>query len=252
MYSQDNPPPVSAFIATINELKPRLSGKEIELLRYQFQQTGRAVTSQQVRELFDFSSIGSSNLLYGGLGKKFSNLLPMRTYSTGEKRTHRWRALAVGDGRGAHFRWIMREALAEALVKTGIVDPDVDGNSPLPDPDVHADNVSAVEGGVKLKSHLRRERNQAIISAKKENSASLTCVVCGFDFSLVYGVDYCEVHHLIPLRELDGETETNLDDLAVLCANCHRVVHLYSPPLTLDQLRAQITRRRGGGKAGGS
>lgn len=94
----------------------------------------------------------------------------------------------------------------------------------LPDID-----ISATEGKVRLVTHLKRERNQKIILAKKTQVLSeigkLKCEVCGFDFEEVYGEKlgrgYCEVHHKRPISEYDGESETKLGDLAIICSNCH-------------------------------
>lgn len=61
------------------------------------------------------------------------------------------------------------------------------------------------------------------------NYLGLNCQVCGFNFSSTYGdigKDYIEVHHLKPLYTLD--TPKTIDpqkDLAVLCANCHKMIH---------------------------
>lgn len=46
------------------------------------------------------------------------------------------------------------------------------------------------------------------------------------------------VHHLQPLCE--GERQTTLEDLAVLCCNCHALAHSESPPLPVDALRALV------------
>ncbi|MFI5577344.1 HNH endonuclease [Streptomyces sp. NPDC051822] len=43
---------------------------------------------------------------------------------------------------------------------------------------------------------------------------------CTFDV----GADYIEVHHITPLHAA-GPSETPLGDLALLCANCHRMCH---------------------------
>ena len=56
----------------------------------------------------------------------------------------------------------------------------------------------------------------------------MECEACGFDFQSTYGElgeGFCEVHHRTPLAELDGETKTTLKGLAVVCANCHRMLH---------------------------
>ncbi|RMD59199.1 hypothetical protein D6833_11785 [Candidatus Parcubacteria bacterium] len=54
-------------------------------------------------------------------------------------------------------------------------------------------------------------------------------MACGFDFESVYGErgkGYIEVHHVVPISRLDGETLVDPEkDVVVLCANCHRMVH---------------------------
>src|SRR6185295_4712945 len=119
----------------------------------------------------------------------------------------------------------------------------VDSNaSPSLDVDIHT--TVATEGRRRLVLHLQRERDQAIVRKKKRQAASLDCEVCGFSFRRAYAgavIDYCEVHHLLPLSEVDDTTSTRMEGLAILCANCHRVVHLRNPPYTLDQLRILLT-----------
>ena len=54
-----------------------------------------------------------------------------------------------------------------------------------------------------------------------------------------------EVHHLSPLGELDDqdpETKTTLDQLALVCANCHRVLHRTRPPVEIAALRTVLGR----------
>ena len=87
-------------------------------------------------------------------------------------------------------------------------------------------------------------RNPTLIRRAKERAGG-TCEVCGFNFSAVYGDPgdgYCEVHHLIPLSERSElewtqNLRTRIEDVAVLCANCHRMVHRQRPALSLDALR---------------
>jgi 5-methylcytosine-specific restriction protein A len=62
---------------------------------------------------------------------------------------------------------------------------------------------------------------------------------CQFDFAATYGLlgrEFAEVHHLRPLADLDGPIETTLADLAVVCANCHRMLHVSGNCLTLEEL----------------
>ena len=116
-------------------------------------------------------------------------------------------------------------------------------SAPRVDVDIH--DAEAAEGAQRLVLHLQRERSRAVVSAKKKQAASLNCEVCGFSFARAYGDlagDYCEVHHLLPLSAVEEATKTRMKDLAILCANCHRVVHLRNPPYTLDDVRSMLGR----------
>jgi len=121
----------------------------------------------------------------------------------------------------------------------------VGSSEPNPSLDVDIHFSAAPEGRRRLVVHLQRERNQAVVRRKKKQATSLDCEVCGFSFGRAYGddaADYCEVHHLLPLSDADDTTKTRMADLAILCANCHRVVHLRNPPYTLDQVRGLIAK----------
>ncbi len=114
-------------------------------------------------------------------------------------------------------------------------------------PDIEAEEISAREGAVSTRQHLHRERDRTIIDAKRRQVLSATgrlaCSVCSFDFQQFYGelgAEFCEVHHLRSLAAADGEVETRLEDLAVVCSNCHRMLHRSHPFLTLEQLKSKI------------
>jgi hypothetical protein len=83
--------------------------------------------------------------------------------------------------------------------------------------------------------HRRREaqaRREKIRDAKAKNGGKLVCEVpdCAFDFSERYGPlgeGYAHVHHLEPLSKAPKEGRViKLKDLAVVCANCHAMIHL--------------------------
>lgn len=68
----------------------------------------------------------------------------------------------------------------------------------------------------------------------------LQCEVCGFIFKDFYGElgdGYIECHHIIPLANIDVRRETKISDLALVCANCHRMLHRKRPWLTIEQLK---------------
>lgn len=119
-----------------------------------------------------------------------------------------------------------------------------DAGAVVPDPDLE----SAIEGGLLERRHILRERDPRLrlekIRQVQERSGTVGCEACGFDFEDTYGrrgQAYIECHHTVPLSAT-GVTVTNLDDLALLCSNCHRMIHVRRPWLTISQLRELIRR----------
>ena len=53
------------------------------------------------------------------------------------------------------------------------------------------------------------------------------------------GVAATSIHHVVPLHAV-GNRRTQLRDLALVCANCHRLIHLRVAWLTPQELRAVI------------
>lgn len=109
------------------------------------------------------------------------------------------------------------------------------------------DDFEAMEGKILTRLHIQRERSPKLIRAKKEkqleNHGRLLCEVCGFDFNDVYGErgeGFIECHHISPLCELAGTSKTTLDMLRLVCSNCHRMIHIKRPWLTIEELRSII------------
>jgi hypothetical protein len=97
----------------------------------------------------------------------------------------------------------------------------------------------ALEGKAYRAEVTFRRRNRALIAAKKAQSDG-RCEACGFSFEERYGVvgrDCLVAHHLNPMAHRFAPSETSLDDLALLCPNCHAVTHTQDPPIPLDELR---------------
>ena len=104
------------------------------------------------------------------------------------------------------------------------------------------DSAMFLEGNRTTVSTNRYERDPAARAAAIAAHGA-TCQVCGFDFQARYGergAGYIEVHHLVPLAELDGVTSVDpAKDMLPLCSNCHSIIHrggLISP----DDLRALL------------
>jgi len=89
------------------------------------------------------------------------------------------------------------------------------------------------EGARKLVSHFRRERSSRLRKSKidqvRAERGQCVCDLCGMSESKAYpafvGERIFEVHHLSPLSRAASPVGTTLDDLALLCASCHRATH---------------------------
>ena len=54
------------------------------------------------------------------------------------------------------------------------------------------------------------------------------------------GRGFIECHHVKALHTLAEAQTTRLDDLVLLCSNCHRMVHARRPWLTAGDLRPAL------------
>lgn len=112
--------------------------------------------------------------------------------------------------------------------------------------------AEAAEGRLLTRVHRVRERNAKLVERKKsaamKKKGALACQACGFDFSVVYGErgdGFIECHHTVPVSSLKPGDSTRLEDLALVCANCHRMIHRRSPWLTVGDIAALVTASRG-------
>ena len=106
---------------------------------------------------------------------------------------------------------------------------------------VYVDQDEDVTGGeTKIIKHIDKEieiikTDPKLIRELKKNS-DYTCQACGLKYEKIYGdyskkKDFIEAHHIEPKFKVKEEAETNkkmsrsAKDFAMLCANCHRMIH---------------------------
>ncbi|MBZ5720635.1 MAG: HNH endonuclease [Acidobacteriia bacterium] len=111
----------------------------------------------------------------------------------------------------------------------------------LPEDD---DEAAFPEGRELFLKHRARERNPAVVRHAKtlflRRHGRFFCQACGFDFERVYGElgrGVIEAHHTTPVSELSSGAKTKVSDIALICPNCHRMVHRKRPWLTINQLQ---------------
>ncbi len=130
---------------------------------------------------------------------------------------------------------------AAKAVRLAIADDTVEITAPL-------EEYEADEGALILKLHKSRERDRKLIKKKKDAvltaTGKLVCEVCDFDFLVRYGDHgrgYIEAHHRKPVSTLKKGDKTKLTDLALVCANCHRMLHRRKMLLDVDALKSSLS-----------
>ncbi len=110
--------------------------------------------------------------------------------------------------------------------------------------------LSVAEGRELLRLHRTRERSRVLVARKKRSvlseSGRLVCEACEFDFEMVYGsrgYGFAECHHTIPISQSSPGRRTALSELAVVCSNCHRMLHR-RPWVSVPKLRELVRSRR--------
>jgi 5-methylcytosine-specific restriction protein A len=174
-----------------------------------------------------------------GVGRKTSNIVTARPGYAGAQ-THGGRR-----DKEVIARFIAEPDVMHALAES--IRASVAEGEPSDFPrEVGYENESELEGRYLLRWHAYRERNPALrrkkISSVLASGGLLVCEVCEFDFATTYGErgqGYIECHHVEPLH-VGGEKARSLKDLALLCSNCHRMIHTRPPWPTPAELRELI------------
>jgi hypothetical protein len=115
----------------------------------------------------------------------------------------------------------------------------------LPKTDLEED-ITGKEGRILTRVHAYKERDKKFAARAKKyykikNGGNLWCVACDLKPELQYndrGERCIEAHHKIPIEELQPDSIVRVDDVAMVCANCHRVIHSQKPCLTIEEVRA--------------
>lgn len=141
--------------------------------------------------------------------------------------------------------WTMRSNLQKALEELNLVEKEKEEIvERLPTETLPFEDQELYREGKVIQVFANRyERNQ---SARIKCIAHYghQCSVCGFDFGAVYGDiadGFIHIHHKIQLADIGQEYEIDpISDLIPLCANCHSVVHLAKPALTIEELKRMM------------
>ena len=115
----------------------------------------------------------------------------------------------------------------------------------LPETDLE-EEITGKEGRLLTRIHAYKERDRKFAAMAKKyykakNGGQLHCTACGLKPETIYddrGERCIEAHHKIPIEELQPDSIVRVDDMAMVCASCHRVIHSRKPCLTIAEVQA--------------
>ena len=122
----------------------------------------------------------------------------------------------------------------------GGIEGDVEPQAELEDEFKIPAQATIVE--TKYAFHRKVERNRTAAKQAKKFHGTV-CQACDLDFEKAYGAigkGFIEAHHLKPIATLEEGVAITYDvaaDFAVLCANCHRMIHRSDDPSNLSKFR---------------
>ncbi len=232
---------IEKFIRGLTKLRERgLKPEYSKMLGAHWAAPRRTVSMAQLAKVAGYPDFRYANLRYGMLAKRIADNGNIRIPpGWGALRAIAHWSSEPWNTQG-HFAFTMWPELASALERLDMVR---DAKAP-PEP---IDPIEFLEGEPRRRMVTHRERERLLRDAKIQEAlrsardGRLRCQVpgCGFDFEAKYGsagAGYAQVHHLRPLSTRSTPSTTRLIHLAVVCANCHAIIHRFGENRPLKAL----------------
>ncbi len=109
------------------------------------------------------------------------------------------------------------------------------------------EDIGGKEGRILTRLHSFKERNRSLVKKAKflfkNKHGKLYCECCGFESGIFYGKrgeDRIQAHHRRPIEELLPDSITKPEDLAMVCPNCHDIIHAKRPWISVEALREEL------------
>lgn len=222
-----------------------LSAKQIEILQTLYHFPDSSATAKELAKALNYESYHAANRQIGQIGKvisQYTGIVPS-TYN-GTNGEHPAYFLLIGQ----YYKdtgWEMWDELQQALKNLNLELVDTDNsNERLPTEAFLFDEKELFTEGKVVQVFVNRyERNQR---ARQEciRHHGDKCFACGFDFGITYGdiaKGFIHVHHLTQLADINEEYDVDpINDLVPLCPNCHSVIHLTKPAMTVEELMKRL------------
>lgn len=178
------------------------------------------------------------NLEIGKYAKRIAQHFDIEFTKRENQKFKYWDLFFNGWDDGSFFMWQLKNEIVEALEKNKLT-----GIELITEEISTEESVDLFEGAKKTVTINAYERNPKARVLCIEHWGSI-CSICGFDFEKVYGEigkGFIHVHHLIPVSQIGKTYQIDpKTDLRPVCPNCHAMIHIKNPPMTIDEIKMHI------------
>lgn len=215
---------------------PHLSDTQLEILRALMTAPQRTASAGEIAKqlgLHHHINVSAALADMGTFVLEFMNLNPLEAAKLFPKP---WRILAIEGQPGLvnGFPWQLRPEVIDGLTHLGFPDQSRYDS----DERIAANHLT--EEASKL-SWVETRRRNAIARTQCLAVHKSACGVCGMDFGLAYGAEFCgciHVHHLFPMAAASGtRTVDPSTDLVPVCPNCHAAIHAHGEIRSIAEVK---------------
>jgi predicted HNH restriction endonuclease len=99
--------------------------------------------------------------------------------------------------------------------------------------------IRQADEGESYKAEIRLRKRVPKLIAEKKLKSDGRCEACQFNFNKKYrnlSKNCLVAHHLEPIGSRKKQKRTTLNDLILLCPNCHAIIHSRKPPINIRKL----------------
>jgi 5-methylcytosine-specific restriction enzyme A len=220
----------------------KLTIRQIEVLQTLYYFPNSSATAKDLAFALNYTGFQAANRQIGQIGKSISNSLNyLPPEYSGKKGNQPAYFYVVGE----YYQdtgWNMWDNLQKALENLQLINTEKEiFTERLTTETLQFEETELYKEGKVVQVFVNRyERNQ---KARLEciRHFGHHCFVCDFDFEKTYGdlaKGYIHVHHKTQLAEIGKEYKIDpIEDLIPVCPNCHSVLHLTKPTMTVEELK---------------
>jgi|GEM_PF-1110204 len=208
---------------------------------------GHRITATELARAAGYAGYEAANLQYGKFARRVCEMLHFSPpVGNSGQPTFTYVLATPTKLPSQDWLWTLHPVVAEAL-RALSAGPTSTKETDVTFPDEVPEGPKYLEGAVVQRLVNARERASEARSACLEYWGT-DCAVCEIDAAEVYGIQatrFIHVHHLQPLSSLIEPTLTDAkQDLRPVCPNCHTVLHMTEPPMSIAALRTLMRRLR--------